>query len=168
MSFSHLDRDNYLDVIRQEADRLVGRPYTVDLLGEMAEDADDNDPNDRLKTQKSKPSNRVAGLLSKVILAQTQKIHLTTLLLEVVANLLMQRVLRCPTHLPMHTTLFLYGETGLGKRTSYMLSLIRHLTAIAAELPMCPVKILPMNSFVRFGRTRLQNFVPDTEASTTY
>ena len=54
-------RDNYLDVIRQEADRLVGRPYTVDLLGEMAEDADDNEPNDRLKTKKSKPSNRVAG-----------------------------------------------------------------------------------------------------------
>ena len=35
-------RDNYLDVIRQEADRLVGRPYSVDLLG----DIDENDDSD--------------------------------------------------------------------------------------------------------------------------
>ena len=46
-------RDNYLDVIRQEADRLVGRPYTVDLLGELAEeDIENKDHNDRLKSSK--------------------------------------------------------------------------------------------------------------------
>ena len=33
-------RDNYLDVIRQEADRLVGRPYSVDLLGDIDENED--------------------------------------------------------------------------------------------------------------------------------
>ena len=35
-------RDNYLDVIRQEADKLVGRPYTIDLLGDV-EDGDVNE-----------------------------------------------------------------------------------------------------------------------------
>ena len=56
-------RDNYLDVIRQEADRLVGRPYTVDLLGEMVEeDTKENFPsNDRLHAQKSKTGSRIAG-----------------------------------------------------------------------------------------------------------
>ena len=33
-------RDKYLDVIRQEADRLVGRPYSVDLLGDIDENDD--------------------------------------------------------------------------------------------------------------------------------
>ena len=55
-------RDNYLDVIRQEADRLVGRPYTVDLLGEMVEEDTENFPsNDRLHAQKSKTGSRIAG-----------------------------------------------------------------------------------------------------------
>ena len=45
-------RDNYLDLIRQEADRLVGRPYTVDLLGDIGEEDSDGAGNDRLKTIK--------------------------------------------------------------------------------------------------------------------
>ena len=28
-------RDNYLGVVRREADRLVGRPFTVELLGDL-------------------------------------------------------------------------------------------------------------------------------------
>ena len=55
-------RDNYLDVIRQEADRLVGRPYTVDLLGELAdEESESNDHMDRIKTSKTKSDNRLTG-----------------------------------------------------------------------------------------------------------
>jgi len=58
-------RDNYLDVIRQEADRLVGRPYTVDLLGDLGEDEDSQvSGKDRIgnkKTKTSKGSNRITG-----------------------------------------------------------------------------------------------------------
>ena len=56
-------RDNYLDVIRHEADKLVGRPYTVDLLGDI-EDSDEANPHDRLSSSKSKSSrkaSRVSG-----------------------------------------------------------------------------------------------------------
>ena len=57
-------RDNYLDLIRQEADRLVGRPYTVDLLGDIGEEDSDGAGNDRLKTSKTKSSknrSRITG-----------------------------------------------------------------------------------------------------------
>ena len=37
-------RDNYLDVIRQEADRLVGYPFTVELLGAF-DDEEEQDGN---------------------------------------------------------------------------------------------------------------------------
>ena len=31
-------RDNYLDIIRREADRLVARPFTVELLGDLGDE----------------------------------------------------------------------------------------------------------------------------------
>ena len=46
-------RDNYFDVIRQEADKLVGRPYTIDLLGDV-EDGDVNESQGRINLSKSK------------------------------------------------------------------------------------------------------------------
>ena len=49
-------RDNYLDVIRQEADRLVGRPFTVELLGDLGEGNNALESNDRLKPKHSKSS----------------------------------------------------------------------------------------------------------------
>ena len=50
-------RDNYLDVIRQEADRLVGRPYTVDLLGDLGEDEDSQvSGKDRIGNKNTKTS----------------------------------------------------------------------------------------------------------------
>ena len=110
-------RDNYLDVIRQEADRLVGRPYTVDLLGEMAEDADDNDPNDRLKTKKSKPSNRVAGpALKGRSLGINPKNTFDNFIVgggSELAHAACIAVSNAPAH--AYNPLFLYGETGLGK-----------------------------------------------------
>ncbi len=42
-------RDNYLDVIRHEADKLVGRPYTVDLLGDI-ENSEEVNAHDRLSS----------------------------------------------------------------------------------------------------------------------
>ena len=44
-------RDNYLDVIRQEADRLVGYPFTVELLGAFDEE-EEQDANNRIKSTK--------------------------------------------------------------------------------------------------------------------
>ena len=57
-------RDNYLDVIRQEADRLVGRPYTVDLLGELGDENSDEEGTGRLnphQTKSKKAANRMTG-----------------------------------------------------------------------------------------------------------
>ena len=57
-------RDNYLDVIRQEADRLVGRPFTVELLGDLADEDEDGFKSDRFPTAKEKSrkgSSRVTG-----------------------------------------------------------------------------------------------------------
>ena len=55
-------RDNYLDVIRQEADRLVGRPFTVELLGDLGEGQDEIENNDRFPKKKgSTKSSRMAG-----------------------------------------------------------------------------------------------------------
>ena len=52
-------RDNYLDVIRQEADKLVGYPYSVELLGSYEEDSEQSQ--NRIK-QTSKPkSTRTSG-----------------------------------------------------------------------------------------------------------
>ena len=57
-------RDNYLDVIRQEADRLVGRPFTVELLGDLTDEDEDGFKSDRFSTakdQRRKSSSRVTG-----------------------------------------------------------------------------------------------------------
>ena len=54
-------RDNYLDVIRQEADRLVGRPFTVELLGDIGGSNADNEVNDRLKPKTSRNNTRLTG-----------------------------------------------------------------------------------------------------------
>ena len=48
-------RDNYLDVIRQEADRLVGYPYTVELLGAYEDETEVSSSN-RLASSKKKSS----------------------------------------------------------------------------------------------------------------
>ena len=48
---SDLDCDNYLDVIRQEVDHLVGYPFTVELLGAFDEE-EEQDANNRIKTTK--------------------------------------------------------------------------------------------------------------------
>ena len=55
-------RDNYLDVIRQEADRLVGHPFTVELLGDIGEENHELDINNRNKSKATKTSSsRLTG-----------------------------------------------------------------------------------------------------------
>ena len=55
-------RDNYLDIIRREADRLVARPFTVELLGDIGNESSGS--NDRLApipSSSSKSSSRMTG-----------------------------------------------------------------------------------------------------------
>ena len=55
-------RDNYLDIIRREADRLVGRPFTIELLGELGDSPIDS--SDRMKPatkSSSKSGSRLSG-----------------------------------------------------------------------------------------------------------
>ena len=52
-------RDNYLDVIRQEADKLVGYAYSVELLGSY-EDEKEN-PKNRLTNTTPLKSTRTTG-----------------------------------------------------------------------------------------------------------
>ena len=55
-------RDNYLDIIRREADRLVARPFTVELLGDIA--SEPNIGGDRISsipTPKVSSTSRMTG-----------------------------------------------------------------------------------------------------------
>ena len=53
-------RDNYLDVIRREADRLVGHPFTIELLGDLSEP----EVSDRLKDSSTKSTTKKGSRLS--------------------------------------------------------------------------------------------------------
>ena len=111
-------RDNYLDVIRQEADRLVGYPYTVELLGAYDEESEVSSSN-RLtplskkkssSTQRNRPSlhGRSLGINPKntfsnfVVGAGSELAHAACV-----------AVSNAPAH--AYNPLFLYGDTGLGK-----------------------------------------------------
>jgi chromosomal replication initiator protein len=114
-------RDNYLDVIRQEADRLVGRPYTVDLLGDLGEDEDSQvSGKDRIgnkKTKTSKGSNRITGpALQGRSLGINPKNTFSNFIVgggSELAHAACIAVSNAPAH--AYNPLFLYGETGLGK-----------------------------------------------------
>ncbi len=54
-------RDNYLDVIRQEADRLVGYPYTVELLGAYEDETEVSSSNRLASSKKKSSPNRRTG-----------------------------------------------------------------------------------------------------------
>ncbi|HAD21089.1 MAG TPA: chromosomal replication initiator protein DnaA, partial [Opitutae bacterium] len=114
-------RDNYLDVIRQEADRLVGRPYTVDLLGDLGEDEDSQvSGKDRIgnkKNKTSKGSNRITGpALQGRSLGINPKNTFSNFIVgggSELAHAACIAVSNAPAH--AYNPLFLYGETGLGK-----------------------------------------------------
>ena len=108
-------RDNYLDVIRQEADKLVGYPYSVELLGSYEEDSEQ--PQNRIK-QTSKPkSTRTSGpSLHGRSLGINPKNTFSNFIVGAgseLAHAACVAVSNAPAH--AYNPLFLYGDTGLGK-----------------------------------------------------
>lgn len=113
-------RDNYLDVIRQEADRLVGRPFTVELLGDLTDEDEDSFKSDRFSTakdQRRKGSSRVTGpALQGRSLGINPKNTFSNFIVgggSELAHAACVAVSNAPAH--AYNPLFLYGETGLGK-----------------------------------------------------
>lgn len=112
-------RDNYLDVIRQEADRLVGRPFTVELLGDLDEDSEGIDQTrfNSTKNSKSVKSNRMTGpALKGRSLGINPKNTFSNFIVgggSELAHAACIAVSNAPAH--AYNPLFLYGETGLGK-----------------------------------------------------
>ena len=110
-------RDNYLDVIRQEADRLVGRPFTVELLGDIGGSNADNEVNDRLKPKTSRNNTRLTGpALKGRSLGINPKNTFSNFIVgggSELAHAACVAISNAPAH--AYNPLFLYGETGLGK-----------------------------------------------------
>ncbi|MBT3638562.1 MAG: chromosomal replication initiator protein DnaA [Opitutae bacterium] len=110
-------RDNYLDVIRREADRLVGRPFTIELLGDLSEP----EVSGRLKDSSAPPSpkrrSRLSGpALQGRSLGINPKNTFTNFIVgggSELAHAACIAVSNAPAH--AYNPLFLYGETGLGK-----------------------------------------------------
>mgnify|MGYP003325725150 CR=1 FL=1 len=114
-------RDNYLDVIKQEADRLVGRPFTVELLGDLGEETQsDSQENDRFTHQQNNPkksSPRISGpALQGRSLGINPKNTFSNFIVgggSELAHAACIAVSNAPAH--AYNPLFLYGDTGLGK-----------------------------------------------------
>ena len=110
-------RDNYLDVIRQEADRLVGHPFTVELLGDLNEEANKESSDRYNLSQKSSTGSRMKGpALKGRSLGINPKNTFSNFIVGAgseLAHAACVAVSNAPAH--AYNPLFLYGETGLGK-----------------------------------------------------
>ncbi len=112
-------RDNYLDVIRQEADRLVGHPFTVELLGDIGGGHEETEINDRRKRSpgKQRSVSRMTGpALKGRSLGINPKNTFGNFIVgggSELAHAACVAVSNAPAH--AYNPLFLYGETGLGK-----------------------------------------------------
>lgn len=111
-------RDNYLDVIKQEADRLVGHPFTVELLGDFNEDESNEESSDRFNLSEEKNlSTRLKGpTLKGRSLGINPKNTFSNFIVGAgseLAHAACVAVSNAPAH--AYNPLFLYGETGLGK-----------------------------------------------------
>jgi chromosomal replication initiator protein len=108
-------RDNYLDVIRQEADKLVGYPYSVELLGSYEDDAEQSQ--NRIKPPSKVKSTRTTGpSLHGRSLGINPKNTFSNFIVGAgseLAHAACVAVSNAPAH--AYNPLFLYGETGLGK-----------------------------------------------------
>ena len=111
-------RDNYLDIIRREADRLVARPFTVELLGDIA--SEPNIGGDRISsipTPKVSSTSRMTGpALQGRSLGINPKNTFSNYIVGAgseLAHAACVAVSNAPAH--AYNPLFLYGETGLGK-----------------------------------------------------
>ena len=113
-------RDNYLDVIRQETDRLVGRPYSVDLLGDIDENDDSDVTVGRLNKSGGKNKKSVSRLTGPALQGRSLGINPKNTFSNFIvgggselAHAACVAVSNAPAH--AYNPLFLYGETGLGK-----------------------------------------------------
>ena len=111
-------RDNYLDIIRREADRLVGHPFTIELLGELGEAIADGSDRMKISNPKSNKSHsRLTGpALQGRSLGINPKNTFTNFIVgggSELAHAACIAVSNAPAH--AYNPLFLYGETGLGK-----------------------------------------------------
>ncbi|MDG0965496.1 MAG: chromosomal replication initiator protein DnaA [Opitutales bacterium] len=111
-------RDNYLDIIRREADRLVARPFTVELLGDIGnESSGSNDRMSSIPSPNTKSSSRMTGpALQGRSLGINPKNTFSNFIVgggSELAHAACVAVSNAPAH--AYNPLFLYGETGLGK-----------------------------------------------------
>ena len=110
-------RDNYLDVIRQEADKLVGYPYSVELLGSYEDDESKDAHHNRIKTNARPKSTRTSGpSLHGRSLGINPKNTFSNFIVgggSELAHAACVAVSNAPAH--AYNPLFLYGDTGLGK-----------------------------------------------------
>ena len=139
-------RDNYLDVIRQEADRLVGRPYSVDLLGDIDENDDSDVTVGRLNKSGGKNKKSVSRLTGPAL--QGRSLGINPKILSLI--LLLAVAVNWPLY---HVWLFLrtllrynpatYGETGLGKTH------LMHAVAYQAlnRNPSCQIHLYHVKNF---------------------
>ena len=111
-------RDNYLDIIRREADRLVARPFTVELLGDIGNDpSSGGDRMSSIPTPNAPSSSRMTGpALQGRSLGINPKNTFSNFIVGAgseLAHAACVAVSNAPAH--AYNPLFLYGETGLGK-----------------------------------------------------
>jgi chromosomal replication initiator protein len=111
-------RDNYLDIIRREADRLVARPFTVELLGDLGDEpAATGDRISSIPTPNKKSNSRIIGpALQGRSLGINPKNTFSNFIVgggSELAHAACVAVSNAPAH--AYNPLFLYGETGLGK-----------------------------------------------------
>ena len=111
-------RDNYLDIIRREADRLVARPFTVELLGDIGDESSSStDRMSSIPTPNPKSSSRMTGpALQGRSLGINPKNTFSNFIVgggSELAHAACVAVSNAPAH--AYNPLFLYGETGLGK-----------------------------------------------------
>jgi chromosomal replication initiator protein len=110
-------RDNYLDVIRQEADKLVGYPYSVELLGSYEDDGENENIQNRLKHTSKLKSTRSSGpSLHGRSLGINPKNTFSNFIVgggSELAHAACVAISNAPAH--AYNPLFLYGDTGLGK-----------------------------------------------------
>jgi len=110
-------RDNYLDVIRQEADKLVGYAYSVELLGSYEDEDEKGSSQNRLKNSTPVKSTRTTGpSLHGRSLGINPKNTFSNFIVgggSELAHAACVAVSNAPAH--AYNPLFLYGDTGLGK-----------------------------------------------------
>ena len=150
-------RDNYLDVIRQEADKLVGYPYSVELLGSYEDDGENENIQNRLKHTSKLKSTRSSGpSLHGRSLGINPKNTFSNFIVgggSELAHAACVAISNAPAH--AYNPLFLYGDTGLGK--THLMHAVAHQALNrnpGAGLPMFRASVSPTNSSGRSRKIR--------------